>query len=141
MKEEPIGVFVIVQRKKDRAFLLGVRENSYKSGWYGFPGGRLKPNELLADGAARELQEETGLKIISQRFIGVIREFQITHTFIHFAFICRSYSGIPTAKEPSKCRKWTWFPKIDHSLRLLPGHRAALSMLDNPKTPGFRDII
>lgn len=54
-----IGVLAVVQRSG--AFLLVQRKYPPNQGVWGFPGGKLEWGETLAEGAARELLEETGL--------------------------------------------------------------------------------
>jgi len=56
-----IGVSIAVMHEKYGSFLLVKRGNAPSKGMWAFPGGRLDFGELLADGAARELNEETGL--------------------------------------------------------------------------------
>ena len=61
MSKRPlIGVAVIVT--KDDRVLLGKRKNSHGADTWAFPGGHLEFNESIADCAAREVFEETGLK-------------------------------------------------------------------------------
>ncbi|OGG04967.1 hypothetical protein A2Z33_06780 [Candidatus Gottesmanbacteria bacterium RBG_16_52_11] len=140
MKSEPIGVVVTVINPTG-SYLLGIRLNAYESGQYGCPGGRVNSSELLVDAAKRELFEETGLTALSMDFTGVVREFQKTYTFIHFAFVCRLYKGNPVLKEPDKCRNWEWLESDSLPTNLLPGHRAAIDMTRKPRTPRFRDLI
>lgn len=54
-----VGVLALVPRG-DRV-LLARRANPPDEGLWGFPGGRLELGETLADCAARELMEETGV--------------------------------------------------------------------------------
>lgn len=67
--------------KKDNKYLL-VRENKEKyCGMYNIPAGHLEKNELLIDGAKREIKEETGYDVIingivqignTEKFVSVI---------------------------------------------------------------------
>lgn len=54
-----VGVLAIVSRQG--AFLLVRRRFAPNQGLWGFPGGKLEWGETLAEAAARELTEETGL--------------------------------------------------------------------------------
>ncbi len=44
---------------------MGLRKNAYKSGFFGFPGGRLDVGEPIDACVKRELLEETGIKASS----------------------------------------------------------------------------
>ncbi len=55
-----IGVRAVVQ-SEDGKFLL-VR-HTYTSGWH-FPGGGVEPHETAEEALARELEQETGLKVV-----------------------------------------------------------------------------
>lgn len=55
-----IGVRAVVQ-SEDGKFLL-VR-HTYISGWH-FPGGGVEPDETAEEALARELEQETGLKVV-----------------------------------------------------------------------------
>ena len=70
MSREPIPTWyfaVVVVRHRDR-FLL-VQERKHGQRWY-LPAGRAEPGESLAEAAARETLEESGVKV---RLTGVLR--------------------------------------------------------------------
>jgi 8-oxo-dGTP diphosphatase len=130
---EHIGCVVFVQNAHSQV-LLAKRKNAYKAGYYGAPGGRVDGNESLAACAARELLEEVGLTSKTLIYVGVIREWQETHTFVHFIFVCTEWDGNPTTKEPDKAEKWAW-----HDINALPepivaGHVAGLQLLQSKET-------
>ena len=56
-----IGACVIVQNSHQQ-ILLGKRLNSYKSGFWGIPGGRIELGESITQSAQRELFEETSVQ-------------------------------------------------------------------------------
>lgn len=67
MAKNEIGITVdsvIFYQEKSNLFVLLVKrgKDPYKGSW-SFPGGFLNADETLEDGAKRELEEETGLKI------------------------------------------------------------------------------
>lgn len=137
---QPIGVCIVVFNK-DNHILLGKRLNSYKSGSYGLPGGRVEIKEKLIDAVHRELAEETGLKTHSLEYVGVVRELQEGYNFIHFIFTCRDYKGEPKALEPTKCESWDWYLPNTLPQDILPGHMAGIEMLVNPSESKIRDLL
>jgi len=139
MTPQPIGAFIIVV-DSDNNILLGERKNSYKSGFYGFPGGRLEPKESLIDCAKRELLEETGLKANALKYLGVIRTMQDGGNFIHFAFSCDDYDGKPELREPNKCLEWNFYKQNNLPTRVLPAHLAGIKLLNGVKL-NFIDIL
>lgn len=80
-----IGCAVIVKNHQGQV-LFGKRKNAFKSGLYGFPGGRINKNEKALVASKRELLEETGLKARSLKYIGVVKEWQDSYHFIHFFY-------------------------------------------------------
>lgn len=60
------GVAVFVFR--DGKFLMGQRKGSHGAGSWSAPGGWLEYQESFEDAAAREIMEETGVKIKNIRF-------------------------------------------------------------------------
>lgn len=136
---EHIGAFIIV-RNTTGEILLGLRKNAYKSGFWGFPGGRLEQKETLTGCCHRELSEETGITPVRLEYIGVIREFQATYNFIHFGFLCPEWKGTIENKEPEKCNRWQWFAPDSLSGLVLPAHRRALEFLHPPETGRYIEI-
>jgi 8-oxo-dGTP diphosphatase len=135
------GVCVIVLNKDSGKILLGKRKNSYRSGYYGFPGGRAEFSEKIFDGAKRELLEETGLNAKSLKYLGVIRDLQGSYYFIHFVFLCTDYEGEPKVTEPDKCESWEWFNPKAIPEKTLPGHEAAVDIFLNLDEANVRDIV
>ena len=109
MFERPlIGVAVIVI--KDDRVLLGKRKNSHGADTWAFPGGHLEFNESIADCAAREVFEETGLSIKNLRYGPYTNDiFAAENKHYVTLFVIADYdSGTPEVKEPHKCEKWEW---------------------------------
>lgn len=134
MTDQHIGVCVIVLDESKHNVLLGKRKNAYLAGSYGLPGGRVNITEPLVECAVRELREETGLQAKLLEYAGVVRELQKGYNFIHFVYVCKSYSGSLETKEPHKCEKWRWYSENSLPKNILPGHKAALKLLLNKNT-------
>jgi A/G-specific adenine glycosylase len=91
------GAEVLIARRPERGLLGGLWE---------FPGGKLEDGETLAEGLAREIHEELGVRILVNHDFGVYR-----HGYTHFkvtlhAFCCRLLEGEPQALHASEIR-WT----------------------------------
>lgn len=77
----------------DGSLLFLRRNNQPAKGEWWFPGGRIRKGETFEQALRREVEEETGLEIISQRLIGVYsRIFQERHD-ITIAYLCKCKEG------------------------------------------------
>ena len=95
--------------------LLGKRLSKHGNGTWAPPGGKLEYGETFEQCAARELFEETGVKIPANK----IEIFKTTNDFFketgeHYVTIhCRAWyrdgTNFIEIKEPDKCEKWQWF--------------------------------
>lgn len=108
-----IGVGVCVIR--DGKVLLGKRLNAHGQGLWAFPGGHLEFSETLAECAAREVAEETGMKITNIRRGPFTEDFflELGKHYITIIMIADWKSGEPELLEPHKCEQWMWFD-FDH---------------------------
>lgn len=66
MNVRTLAASVVVRDPGDR-ILLVLRSSEPDAGCWSVPGGRVEPGESLADAAAREAFEETGLRVIVER--------------------------------------------------------------------------
>jgi len=107
----PIGVGVGCLVWKDGNFLLQQRRNAHGDGTWAPPGGHLEFGESWEECAAREVFEETGMKIRNIRLIAVMNDiFEAEHK--HYITILMEsdwQSGEPTITEPDKCSQQAWF--------------------------------
>ncbi|MFE1250219.1 NUDIX domain-containing protein [Streptomyces sp. NPDC058735] len=95
---------------------------SQRGGPYGYrrwhlPSGKLDQGETLTAGAARELFEETGVRVdpAHLRLLHVVHHHQGDGSErIGFFFTATEWEGTPTNKEPEKCLTLQWF--ADHDL-------------------------
>lgn len=130
---ENIGCAVIVQNERGEV-LLGKRKNSFKAGQYGMPGGRIEGKETTDAAAARELLEETGITATTLDYVGVIKHWQGDKNFVHFIYLCTSWTGEITCAEPDKCEGWKWYNVEDLPASILAGHKEAVALLTSEKT-------
>lgn len=124
---QPVGACAIITNSKNQV-LLGKRKNSYKAGLYGLPGGRIELNEPIATAITREVEEETGINDLEFSFIGVVRENQGKHDFIHFVFSTQVTNQEPKLCEPEKCEGWEWVDIDSDLTQVLSGHKAGIEM-------------
>lgn len=104
-----VGVACFVWR--DGKFLMGKRIGSHGSDTWSIPGGHLEMNESLEDAAAREVQEETGMKVRNIRFVAITNDIMPSDKK-HYVTIWMEAdweSNEPVVVEPDK-----W---IDHQWR------------------------
>ena len=91
--------------------LLGKRKGSHGAGTWSAPGGHLEYGESIENCAAREVLEETGIRIRDLRygpFTNNVFESEQKH-YVTVFVLAKRESGIVETKEPEKCEGWEWF--------------------------------
>ncbi|MFP4539508.1 MAG: nucleotide triphosphate diphosphatase NUDT15 [Candidatus Paceibacterota bacterium] len=133
LEEKPkvaVNIFVVRNNK----ILLGKRKNITGHGTWGLPGGHLEFMESLEESAARELEEETGLKaekLVFHDLINEPRDEDNSH-YLHVNFVAHNVSGEPRVCEPDKCFEWQWFDIDDLPENIFIGHRLCIpAYVDN----------
>ena len=122
MKEviRKIGVGFGILLVNNNRILLGKRhEDPLKAdsllngaGTWTMPGGKLNFSESFADGAYREVLEETGIKINKSTIslISISNDVIETAHFVTIGLLCNSYKGEAQVMEPDEITTWHWFP-------------------------------
>ena len=137
--ERPIvGVLAIVMRG-DRVLVVR-RANPPLLGRWGFPGGVLELGETVAQGAMRELEEETGVKAESAGPLTVIdtidrdREGSVRYHYTLVAVIGRWQSGEGVPGDDAD--EVAWMTRAEIVDQNLPTAPALLPLLDLARSRG-----
>ncbi len=116
MKERPkVGTAVFIWR--DGKFLMYRRKGSHAEGTISIPGGHLEFGESWEEAAARETEEEVGVRIKNIRFLAVtndVMEADKKH-YISIWMTADWASGEPRIMEPDKVAEISW-----HTFKDLP---------------------
>jgi 8-oxo-dGTP diphosphatase len=115
-KRPGVGVGLLIIR--DGKILLGKRHDDaekadsllHGEGTWTVPGGKLDFHETPMQAAAREAEEECGIKAKNIEFLSVTNDMVHDAHFITLAFVTRDFDGEPTVREPDEITEWKWFP-------------------------------
>jgi 8-oxo-dGTP diphosphatase len=121
-----VGVAIVLYRRDEAGvvrFLIGKRGPGvgHGRGSWGLPGGHLEFNERVIDCAIRELREETGIDLASDR-TKVIENGEYGTSFFleehrhYITLLVRAMApkGAEALRmEPDKCEEWRWVTKAD----------------------------
>lgn len=125
-----VGVLIINQNKV--LLVKHTKEADHVTDTYGIPAGRLKDDETEAEGAIRELKEETGLKTnikslipLSTIYRATIKRKDGTKNFSLKVFICSNYSG-EIRKSSESTPEWISLAKFK-KINLLPNMSKIIS--------------
>ncbi len=95
---------------KDGKFLVASRRNAHGDGTWALPGGHLEFHESWAECAAREVMEETGMRIKDLRFLAATNDIFESENKHYVTIWMESdwESGEPSIMEPDKCTEQIW---------------------------------
>jgi len=112
-----VGVGAVVVR--DGRALIVKRGHEPRLGEWSLPGGHLHLGESLADGARREVKEETGLDVhpgpILETFDRVYRDpdGRVRYHFVIVDFVCESPEGQAVAGSDAAAVAWVRADELD----------------------------
>lgn len=117
MPEKRIGIGFGVMLLKDNKILLGKRHDDPEkadsllggAGKWTMPGGKLHFGESFEDGAVREVEEETGIKIKNPRLICINNDAIESAHFVTAGLLSEDFTGNPKVMEPDEITEWKWF--------------------------------
>ena len=106
---------------QDDHVLLVRRANPPEAGRWSFPGGRVEPGERMADAAAREVREETGLDVEISRPLDWVERIDPDHHFVIVDFAATvSERQTPTPGDDAADARWVHVDEIS-TLALVDG--------------------
>ena len=114
MRKKPetpkVGVGVIL--RKDGKVLLGLRRGAHGEGQWSLPGGHMEIGEDFPEVCAREVEEETGVKIKGVKKLGftndIFEDDGLHYVTLFFDALWDTSQEVMN-KEPDKCVEWKWF--------------------------------
>jgi ADP-ribose pyrophosphatase YjhB (NUDIX family) len=98
----------------DGSLLFLKRKNQPVQGQWWFPGGRIHLGESFEQTLHREVKEETGLRIISYKFIGAYSRIFPERHDVTLAYLCNCEGSVELDKEHSDYKFSTEIPKGLH---------------------------
>ena len=118
--------------------LLVQRKRSPEAGHWGLPGGKVDPYEKVADTAAREIDEELGIRIEAPELLCVVDQIDRAgeQHWVAPVFLVEAFIGEPVIREPEALADMGWFALSSLPSPLTEATRQALQALR--KRAGYR---
>ncbi|HEX7037644.1 MAG TPA: NUDIX domain-containing protein [Pseudomonadales bacterium] len=122
-----VHVLLLRGRAASRSlFLLRRSGTGFMDGWHVLPGGHVRAGESLAEAAARECGEETGVVPRRLEPLCVLPYRSGAHQGINMVFEGRGLDAEPGIGEPASCDEAGWYP---------------LGRLPEPVAPWIGDVL
>ncbi|WP_405422163.1 NUDIX hydrolase [Streptomyces erythrochromogenes] len=101
-----VGVGLVVIGRDGRVLLGQAHDGRWE-----LPGGKVDPGEGFEQAAARELAEETDLRVAPEgvRVLSVQIDAKSGLTRLTAAAVTTTAEGVPAVTEPHKIARWEWF--------------------------------
>tara|TARA_B110001452_G_C15101188_1_gene383941 strand:- start:82 stop:474 length:393 start_codon:yes stop_codon:yes gene_type:complete len=97
MKQVHVAVGVVFREQS--VFLTKRHQEAHQGGKWEFPGGKVEPNETVAQALARELKEEIGIEVLAaQPFMNIEHDYGDKQVKLDI-FLVEQFQGEPSAQE------------------------------------------
>ena len=123
-----IGIIIDAENK---VLLNKRKKNTTLSGYWEFPGGKIKPNETLNQALSRELFEELGIKIVATDPLDSIEYQYAEHDVVLLPFRIIDYTGTPRGLEGQELM-WCSYSQLQN-INILPANRLLIERLLDKK--------
>ena len=120
-----VGAGAVVQ-DADGRLLVVQRGKAPARGRWSLPGGRVEPGERAADAAAREVAEETGLRVEVTSFVGFSEAIGGDHHIVILDFLAAVTGGQLVAGDDADAAAWVTRAELEAR----PTTRGLLDFLD-----------
>lgn len=125
-----VGAILI---NEDNKILLQKRCNTgYMDGMYAIVSGHLEKNESMLSGIIREVKEEIGVELSSDKveFVCIIRRGD-NDDYINSYFKCDNFAGDVKNMEIDKCTELKWFNINELPDNIIPNDKRAIKNMIN----------
>ena len=125
-----VGAILI---NEDNKILLQKRCNTgYMDGMYAIVSGHLEKNESMLSGIIREVKEEIGVELSSDKveFVCIIRRGD-NDDYINSYFKCDNFAGDVKNMELDKCTELKWFNINELPDNIIPNDKRAIKNMIN----------
>jgi len=118
----------IVNELNELLFIKRANQPFY--GLFSLPGGKLKENESITEGAAREIQEELGITIENPQPIGHVELLEPGHAIV-FIYTGSANSNVAMQLSPKEVleTKWATLDTMPELGELPPNHEQVARMI------------
>ena len=127
-----VGVLLFIEIG-GKVMLIKRKNTGYRDGWYCLSGGHLDIGERITDAAAREAEEELGIRMHKSglRLVNTIHKLEKGKSAIIFTFRLRTWRGTIRNAEPDKCSEIGWYRPDLLPKRTIPYVRQVIKNIRN----------
>jgi 8-oxo-dGTP diphosphatase len=90
--------------------LLGLRTGGFGAGTWGLPGGHLEQGETILQAAARELEEESGIRAGKLSIAAIGDPILENNYHLQIGVLVETWTGSPALTAPAEIGRWEFFP-------------------------------